>query len=341
MVSSTIFKSWPARWLVGEVGRPQPTRNAHATDNGRRSQRAATRLVTRSHRPAKMGCGASTAAPPPSNVEARPAPAPAPVPPTPSAGAAAPSSAESLGLEGTAEEDRAAAKMQAVQRGRRGRQKAADTKSEKQAEKELTRAKKKFDQMDKDGNGVIDGTELEELARWMFTSFHPDGQPVPAEVVAKDTKKLTSRLDKDSDGKLSFEEFSAWFTHTCKKISRYRRGLAQKKQAQQQVAPKTVIAVAGAEVVAEEKEAQQQAAPKTDTSATKKRTKGALLSGLRSGELEKAVSKMEEDVAAEEVAVAEKQAAAAEPRALSRGETVSEMEGILQKVDSDLAHLES
>eukprot|EP01047_Picozoa_sp_COSAG01_P078121 COSAG01_NODE_14312_length_1470_cov_1.343545_2_plen_51_part_00 len=50
---------------------------------------------------------------------------------------------------------------------------------------------------------------------------------------------------------------------------------------------------------------------------------------------------MEEDVAAEEAAVAEKEAAAAEPRALSRGETVSKMEGAMQKLDSDLAHLES
>jgi len=39
---------------------------------------------------------------------------------------------------------------------------------------------------------------------------------------------------------------------------------------------------------------------KTDTDATKKKTKGALLAGLRSGKLDEAVAKMEEDVAVEE-----------------------------------------
>ena len=40
--------------------------------------------------------------------------------------------------------------------------------------------------------------------------------------------------------------------------------------------------------------------PNTDTAATRSRTKGALLRGLRSGALEKAVEKMEDDLAAEE-----------------------------------------
>jgi len=40
--------------------------------------------------------------------------------------------------------------------------------------------------------------------------------------------------------------------------------------------------------------------PNTDTAATRSRTKGALLGGLRSGALEKAVEKMEDDLAAEE-----------------------------------------
>ena len=45
--------------------------------------------------------------------------------------------------------------------------------------------------------------------------------------------------------------------------------------------------------------------PNTDTAATRSRTKGALLGGLRSGALEKAVEKMEDDLAAEEEAAAE------------------------------------
>ena len=43
-------------------------------------------------------------------------------------------------------------------------------------------------------------------------------------------------------------------------------------------------------------------APKTDVAASKRRTRGAVLGGLRSGKLEEAVLKMEDDVAAEEAA---------------------------------------
>ena len=93
---------------------------------------------------------------------------------------------------------------------------------------------------------------MEELARWVFKSFHPGGVPVPPEVVAKDVKKLTARLDKDGDGKLSFDEFSKWFTHTCKKIAQFRRRRAQrdKREHQQAQAPKTDTAGAKVEPLA-------------------------------------------------------------------------------------------
>ena len=41
-------------------------------------------------------------------------------------------------------------------------------------------------------------------------------------------------------------------------------------------------------------------APATDVAASKAKTRGALLGGLRNGNLEKAVAKMEEDTAGEE-----------------------------------------
>ena len=52
-------------------------------------------------------------------------------------------------------------------------------------------------------------------------------------------------------------------------------------------------------------EAEAAAVPTTDVAATKAKTKGALLGGLRSGALEAAVAKMEEDTAAEEEAAAD------------------------------------
>jgi hypothetical protein len=32
--------------------------------------------------------------------------------------------------------------------------------------------------MDADGNGVLNGSELDKLALWVFESFHPDGEPL-------------------------------------------------------------------------------------------------------------------------------------------------------------------
>ena len=229
-----------------------------------------------------MGCGASTAAPAQAKYVA------SPVEDRPSASAASAAAgdpAASLGLEGSAAEDEAAAKMQAVQRGRQGREKAAaEAKSAKQVEKELARAKTKFEQMDNDGNGTIEGDELGALATWLFESFHPGDEAVPPEVIEKEAAKLKQRLDKDSNGKLDFDEFAAWFTRTCAGISKYRKNLAQKKKKQVAQSPAPAPA------------------HKTDIATTKSRTKGALLGGLRSGALEKAVGKMEEDVAAEEAA---------------------------------------
>ena len=59
--------------------------------------------------------------------------------------------------------------------------------------------------------------------------------------------------------------------------------------------------------------------PATDVGATKAKTRGALLGGLKSGALEVAVAKMEEDTAAEEEPAAEEQPAAQEEPAAEPG----------------------
>ena len=140
--------------------------------------------------------------------------------------------AASLGLVGSAEEDAAAAKMQAVQRGRSARRGVEEKQAEQLAAPELKRARKKFDQMDKDGNGTLDAAEMRELALWVFSSFHPDGEALPADRQQKEAEKLTERLDADGDGKLSFDEFAAWFKKTCAGIAKYRKGLAKRKRAE-------------------------------------------------------------------------------------------------------------
>ena len=122
--------------------------------------------------------------------------------------------------------------IQAAVRGKQGRQRAEAA----LLDKELRRARKKFDQIDKDGSGRLDGEEMHSLALWVFESFHPGGQPLLAEDREKAAAKLRTRLDADGDGKLDFDEFAAWFTRTCQSISKYRKGLAQKAAAAMQKA---------------------------------------------------------------------------------------------------------
>ena len=190
--------------------------------------------------------------------------------------------AVSLGLEGTAEEDQAAAKMQAVQRGKlarkkaeakrierdlgltgseeekaaivkmqaieRGRQDRIAAKEKKRLENELKRARKKFDQMDADGSGTLEGAELEELANWVFDSFHIGGEQISAEQKQKEAAKLRKRLDEDGNSKLDFDEFAGWFRRTCDGIAKYRKKQAAKaKKAQAQRAAEEAEAAAAAE----------------------------------------------------------------------------------------------
>ena len=68
-------------------------------------------------------------------------------------------------------------------------------------------ARKKFQQLDTDGSGYLEGEELLHLAEWVWSSFHPDGEPLSDDERAKMSDKLLHRLDENSDGKLSMAEF--------------------------------------------------------------------------------------------------------------------------------------
>ena len=93
------------------------------------------------------------------------------------------------------------------------------------------RAMKKFNQLDADGNGVLEGEELAGLAEWVWMSFHEGSQPLRKQLgshMAEEAPKLLGR-DEDPSGAMSFEEFFGWFEKTCKGIEEYRKSLAHRK----------------------------------------------------------------------------------------------------------------
>ena len=94
-------------------------------------------------------------------------------------------------------------------------------------DKLVRRAHKKFDQLDKNGNGLLEGEELTALGDWVLSSFHP-GQASILAAQELEGAKILGRLDANSDGAMSFEEFEGWFRKTCASIEKYRRGLSQR-----------------------------------------------------------------------------------------------------------------
>ena len=92
-------------------------------------------------------------------------------------------------------------------------------------QKQLKKARAKFEEIDShgDGNGVLNGAELEDLARWVFSGFHPAGEQLDAQQLQAEVTELLARLDKNRDGVLGFDEFADWFTFTCAEMHRYRQ----------------------------------------------------------------------------------------------------------------------
>ena len=110
----------------------------------------------------------------------------------------------------------------------------------------LARAQKKFDQMDVDGDGKLDGSEMLKLGAWVWQSFHPGGEPLTPEKQAEMAVKLMRRCDKNHKGVLTMAEFADWFTNECAEIARFRKGFAarhskskdKKKRPKQQAPPR-------------------------------------------------------------------------------------------------------
>ena len=76
----------------------------------------------------------------------------------------------------------------------------------------LTAARQKFSEMDADGSGFLRGAgELAAMVEWVWTSFHPGGEPLAEERRQALSQSLLSKVDTDGNGQVDFAEFEAWF----------------------------------------------------------------------------------------------------------------------------------
>lgn len=80
---------------------------------------------------------------------------------------------------------------------------------------------RKFQKLDKDGDGTLDTEEALELAQWAYTSFRQDGAKLSPQQAAIEAEKLVNKLDKDGDALLSFDEFAEFFEKKVKLAKKF------------------------------------------------------------------------------------------------------------------------
>ena len=152
---------------------------------------------------------------------------------------------------------RAAQAIGAAARGRRQR-KSYNHATATPLDKTVQRAVQAFRALDADGNGVLSGDELKQLAGWVFDSFHPQGHGWTEDQRMREAARLSEQHRLPAlaeDGVLGFAEFSEWFRRTCVAIEQFR----QAEQQAEQVAA-VAVAAAAAEVALEAEQAAAAAA---------------------------------------------------------------------------------
>jgi len=74
-------------------------------------------------------------------------------------------------------------------------------------------AKDKFESLDVDKSGFLQGEELCRFVDWLYHDMVPGGKKLRKREMQVHADKLLAILDKDSDGKVSYAEFQDWFDH--------------------------------------------------------------------------------------------------------------------------------
>ena len=134
-----------------------------------------------------------------------------------------------------------------------------------------------FEVLDEDDSGGLDKEELAQV-------FQQMGRTVEGAKL----DKIFRGIDKDKNGSIEYDEFLAWWRkQRAKEREAIEEATDELEKTNELEATEAAASAAAAAAAA--------AAPKTDVAATKKKTRGALLGGLRNGKLEHAVAKMEAD----------------------------------------------
>ena len=72
------------------------------------------------------------------------------------------------------------------------------------------RAQKKWDELDKDGSGYLDGTEVLDLAEWVWCSFRP-GKKITSAIRLNEATKIMTRCDENENGFIDKHEFQRYY----------------------------------------------------------------------------------------------------------------------------------
>ena len=88
-------------------------------------------------------------------------------------------------------------------------------------------AQAKWDELDVDSSGELDGNEVMALAEWVWCSFRP-GQKINPDAKKKETLKLMRRCDANDDGSLSQEEFAIYYEQTAAAMLKFQDALEKK-----------------------------------------------------------------------------------------------------------------
>ena len=86
----------------------------------------------------------------------------------------------------------------------------------------------RFDALDLDGNGVLEGGEVLLLAEWVWCSFRP-GQQITKDVRRAEAVKILKRCDRNESGGIDRAEFEVYYTQIVNSISRFNEAQARKK----------------------------------------------------------------------------------------------------------------